>query len=47
MTLILLVFALVFLCIAAAQVSLPRFHFGWAGLALWVLAVELLPKLPL
>jgi hypothetical protein len=44
---ILLVFAFVFFCIAAFfNPTLPagtpwygRFHFGWAGLAVWVLTL--------
>ena len=36
---ILMVFALVFFCCAAANVPYPRVSFGWLGLAFWVLAI--------
>lgn len=38
---ILLVFAFVLLCVAAAGVSHPRINLGWAGLAFWVLSLLL------
>ena len=36
---ILMVFALVFFCCAAANVPYPRVNFGWLGLTFWVLAI--------
>ena len=38
---ILLVFAFVLLCLAAANVNHPRINLGWAGLAFWVLSLLL------
>jgi hypothetical protein len=38
LNLLLLVFSFVFLILATLQVTnLPRVHWGWLGLALWVL----------
>jgi hypothetical protein len=37
--------AVIFLCLAAFGVSLPRVHFGWLGLAVWLLAAGILPAL--
>ena len=39
--LILMVFAFVLLCIAAAGVSHPRVSIGWAGMAFWALSILL------
>lgn len=36
---ILLVFAFVFACCAAAGLALPRVHLGWLAIAFWILAV--------
>ena len=36
---ILMVFAFVFFCLAAANVNHPRINLGWLGLAFWVLAI--------
>jgi hypothetical protein len=33
----------IFLGVATAGVSLPRFHFGWAGLTVIAVAVLILP----
>lgn len=37
---ILLVFAFVFACVAAAQVPpLPRIHWGWLAIACWIASI--------
>lgn len=43
--LILLVLAFVLLLLAAFNVNPPRVSLGWLGLALWLLAVGILPAL--
>ena len=43
--LFLYVLALVLLVLAAFGVSLPRLHFGWLGMALWLFAAAILPAL--
>jgi len=39
MTIILMVFALVFLALEAFKITPPRIVFGWLGMALWALAM--------
>jgi hypothetical protein len=41
LTTILMVFAFVLFCIAAANVNHPRISLGWAGLAFWAPAILL------
>lgn len=43
--LFLLIIALVLLLLAAFGVNPPRVSLGWLGLALWLLAVGILPAL--
>lgn len=44
-TLLLYLIATILLGLSAAGVSLPRVHFGWAGLAIIAIAALILPAI--
>lgn len=45
LVLLLILIGIVFLGLAAFGVAVPRFHFGWGGLAILAIALLLVPRL--